>query len=74
MVDEILLCASLDHEFRAGWVRELARVIKDLIAVVALALVSRVRPGLDQHARQLGIARDAGRAVERHLEPLVVDE
>ena len=70
VVDEILPRAGVDHEHRARRVGELARVVEDLVAVVALAIVGRVGTRLEQHPRQLGVAGDPGGAVQRDLEPL----
>jgi len=47
-------------------------VVENLIAVVALALVGRIRARLEQHPRQLDVAGDARCAVQGDLEPLAV--
>ena len=72
VVDEVLPRAGVDHEHRARRVGELARVVEDLVAVVAVALVGRVGARLEQHPRQLGVAGDPGRAVQGDLEPVAV--
>jgi len=75
VVDQVLPSAGVDHEHRTRRIGELGRVIEHLVAVVAVAVIGRVRARLEQHPRQLRVAGDPGRPVQRDLQPLaVIDE
>jgi len=54
VVDEVLHGAGVDHEHRASRIGELARVVEDLVAVVAIAIVGRVGAEQGPRAAQVG--------------------